>query len=282
MSSSRSRRASARIAASVSGLGIAIAFTPAGSTAGTAAMRFAADLPARLLDQLQLLGEAAEIAITVGIDDDQVLDPHPELARQVDPGLDRHHFAGREHVLGALRDAGLLVDLQPYAVPEAVAEALAVPSGGDQLAGDPVDVLGLGAGPNRGKRRRLRFVHGLVDHTGGLAWLASCEGPGAVRAVAVELGAHVEDDQLAQADLALAGLGVGQRAIGAGRDDGREGRLGTELAHTRLGGARHVELAAAGEPPLEGPAPDLVGKLGSGRDRRQLPLVLDPAQRLDR
>ena len=75
-------------------------------------------------------------------DDDQVLDPHAELARQVDAGLDRHHFAGREHVLGALRDARLLVHLEPDAVAEPVAEALAVAGGADQLAGDRVDVLG--------------------------------------------------------------------------------------------------------------------------------------------
>ncbi len=59
-------------------------------------------------------------------DDDEVLDPHPELARQVDAGLDRHHFAGREHVLGALREPRRLVHLEADPVAEPVAEALAV------------------------------------------------------------------------------------------------------------------------------------------------------------
>ena len=79
-------------------------------------------------------------------DDDQVLDPDAELARQVDARLDRHHFPRRQGVLGALREARPLVDLEPDPVAEAVAEAVAVAGGLDQLAGGGVDRLALDAG----------------------------------------------------------------------------------------------------------------------------------------
>src|SRR3954469_6851484 len=181
-------------------------------------MTLAADLPA-LVDELQLLRQAAEVATALGGDDHQVLDPYTKLARQVDAGLDRHHFAGLEHVLGALRDARLLVDLDADPVAEPVAEALAVTGGGDPLTGDAVDVLGLDAGRNGLERGFLRLVHGLVDGAGGLAGIAGGKGAGAIGAVAVQLRAHVEDDQLGAADLALARLGVRKGPVGAGGDD---------------------------------------------------------------
>ena len=37
--------------------------------------------------------------------DDEVLDPHPEPARQVDAGLDGDDFAGGEDVVGALGES---------------------------------------------------------------------------------------------------------------------------------------------------------------------------------
>ena len=83
-------------------------------------------------------------------------------------------------------------------------------------------------------------------------------------------------------DLALARLGVRQRPVWPGGDDRREGRIATELADARLRGAGDVALGAAAEAALEAPAPNLVGQLGGRRDRRQLGLVLDSAQPLDR
>ena len=122
----------------------------------------------------------------------------------------------------------------------------------------------------------------LVDRPRGLARLAGGEGASAVGAVAIQLRAHVEDDQLASTDLALARLGVRQSAVGAGGDDRRERGLGTLLTHPRLGRAGDVELAATRQTALQREAPDLIGELGGGGDCRQLVLVLDPAQLLDR
>ena len=80
----------------------------------------------------------------------------------------------------------------------------------------------------------------------------------------------------------LAGLGVRQRPVRPGGDDRREGGVAAQLADPRFGGAGDLALGAPAEAALEAPAPDLVGQLGGGGDRRQLALVLDPAQLLDR
>ena len=58
--------------------------------------------------------------------DDEVLDPHADGARHVDPGLDGDDVAGGERVVALLRQARGLVDLEPDAVAEPVAEVLAV------------------------------------------------------------------------------------------------------------------------------------------------------------
>jgi hypothetical protein len=155
-----------------------------------------------------------------------------------------------------------------------------VPGSRDQVPCDRVDRLRARPGTDRGESGLLRLAHDLVDLAGPLARLAGGEGAGAVGAVAVELRPHVEDDQLARTDLAIARLGVRQRAVRAGSDDRREGRLRPQLPHPRLGGGRNLELAATGEAVLQRPAPDVVGELGGGRDRGELRLVLDPAQLL--
>src|SRR6478609_364861 len=113
-----------------------------------------------------------------------------------------------------------------------------------------------------------------------LTRLAGSEGASAVGAVAVELCPHVEDDQLATADLSLARLGVRKGAVRPGGNDRREGRLGALLAHPSLDRAGDVELGAPAEAAFQRPAPGPVGQLCSSGDRRQLGLVLDPTQLL--
>src|SRR5680860_644042 len=110
MSSRRSRRASSRIATSDSfggsdGAGSALSRAgrivgAVGFTASSSARRRSA-LRLQLRDQLKLLGQAAEVAATARRDDDEVLDPYAELARQVDARLDRHHLALLQTVLPA-------------------------------------------------------------------------------------------------------------------------------------------------------------------------------------
>src|SRR5690348_18313724 len=97
--------------------------------------------PTPLLDQLKLLGEAAEVAQSLLANDDEVLDPHPELTGQIDPRLDRDDLAGLQHVVGAARQTRALVHLESDTVAKAVPEALAVPGPFDELPRGFVDVL---------------------------------------------------------------------------------------------------------------------------------------------
>ena len=71
--------------------------------------------------------------------DDEVLDPHPEVAGQVDAGLDRHDVPGGELAVSVGGEAWLLVDLEADAVAEAVAEVVAVARLFDQRPRDRVD-----------------------------------------------------------------------------------------------------------------------------------------------
>ena len=93
---------------------------------------------ATTLGRLRRRGE--DLAALLG-DHDEVLDPRSAAARDVDPGLHGHDLAGLEARLDALREAGVLVDLQADAVAEAVAEVLAVSGGLDEVARGRVDLL---------------------------------------------------------------------------------------------------------------------------------------------
>ncbi len=165
---------------------------------------------------------------------------------------------------------------------EAVAEVLAVAGLVDHLAGGGVDVFALLAGADRLERRLLGGEHGLVDAPAFLARIAGRVGAGAIGAVAVDLGAHVEDDQLAFGDDPVAGLGVGLGAVRAGGDDRVEGEDPAAGADVSLEGVGDGALGPADEPFFERRLQRRVGELRGLGDQCQLPLVLDPPQPLDR
>src|SRR6056297_3882682 len=81
-------------------------------------------------------------------DEDDVLDAHPEPARQVDAGFDRERHTGRDRGGVARHDVGILVDVDADAVAGAVDEVLPVAGVGDHLAGSPIDLGGDGARPH--------------------------------------------------------------------------------------------------------------------------------------
>src|SRR6187551_2391639 len=126
----------------------------------------------------------------------------------------------------------------------------------DRLTGDVVELLTTDPSGDRVKGVGLCRPHRLIDLSAALAGLTDGEGAGAIRAIAVEHRAHVEDDQLAVADLMLARLGVGQRPIRAGGDDRRKGGVPPQLADAGLRGASDVALGAAAEAALQAPPPD--------------------------
>src|SRR5881396_1495872 len=100
------------------------------------------------------------------------------------------------------------MDLQADAMTEPVTEVLAVLRRRDQVTGGGVRLLGALARRDRAESRSLSFADQLVDLARGAARLPDREGARAIRAVAVQLAAHVEHNELALADLALPRLGV--------------------------------------------------------------------------
>jgi hypothetical protein len=177
---------------------------------------------------------------------------------------------------------GPLVDLEADAVPQAVPEVLGVSRVVDDRAGDRVDVAALGPGPDGGERRLLRAQHEVVDLPVARVELARGDRPGAVRGVAVEVGAPVDDDERPGRDRLPAGLGVRERAVRAGGDDGRERHpLGAAPAHRDLEVERDVALRASDEAAVDDLGERRVGQPGGGPDRVELGGVLQRAQVLD-
>ena len=87
----------------------------------------------------------------------------PSSPGQVDAGLDRHHLAGLQGVLGAAAEPRRLVDLEADAVAEPVAEALAVAGFVDHLARDASTSLPPSPAATASSAGCLGPPHQLVD-----------------------------------------------------------------------------------------------------------------------
>src|SRR5690606_10255146 len=114
--------------------------------------------------------------------------------------FDGHHHAGLQHGVAAARQARALVDLQPDAVTETVAEMVAVTGGGDDLPGGGVDLPAGAPRPDRGKTGFLSPEHQVINLPLARVWLPDHHGTGQVRAVPVHHAADVEGDQVARLD----------------------------------------------------------------------------------
>src|SRR3954462_5497443 len=78
------------------------------------------------IDDPQVLRQRRDDLAAVVGDDDEVLDPHTDRAGHVHTRLDRDDVARLQRVLPLLGEPRALVDLEPDAVAEAVAEVLGV------------------------------------------------------------------------------------------------------------------------------------------------------------
>src|SRR3954451_16064301 len=141
---------------------------------------------------MDVAGQRAE-ALAAGLGDvDDFLEANPELARQIDAGLDAVHDARPQLDVVAAHDPRRLVDGQPEPVPGAVHEVLTVAGVGDHPARRRVDLRAGGAGLGRGHAGHHRGFDGRVDLAVALRRLADATHPGDVRHVAGEPAADVD------------------------------------------------------------------------------------------
>src|SRR5437588_3256516 len=142
------------------------------------------------------------------VDDDQILDPDAAEPAQVDAGLDRDDVAGGQRAAVVRVEVGPLVYLEADTVTEAVPEAPAEARVLDHVPGDAVDLGAVSARDARGKPGELRAEADLVGARELLGQLARRERPRAVRVVAVDRAAGVDDDGRPLLDQPLARLAV--------------------------------------------------------------------------
>src|SRR5581483_10504337 len=142
-----------------------------------------------------------------------------EAPVEVDAGLDRDDVAGGKHVARLGREARRLVHVEPQPVAEAVAHRAAERARVDDAPGERVGLDARDAGVDaverallRGENRRVRLLRLAVERAGR-------ERARVVRRVAADRAAGVDHDELAGADLPVAGTRVRPRARRAGADD---------------------------------------------------------------
>src|SRR5580704_12442741 len=126
-----------------------------------------------------------------------VLNPDAAHAGQVDTRLDGDGNPVPECTRPGHPQLRCLVDLQPHAVTEAVAEVLAVPGRLDHVPGHRVHVRGGRSGHGRGDPRLLRGGHQAVDLALPAGGRAEHDGPGHVGVVAGVAGTAVDGDHVA-------------------------------------------------------------------------------------
>ena len=189
--------------------------------------------------------------------DQHVLDPHPQLPRQIDARLGGDHRPGGQGLGVGGGGIGPLVDLHPHAVAEAVAEVRAVAGAVDDVSGGLVHVVAGGAGPGGGDARQLGLQHRVIDPAHLLRHGPHRNGAGHVGAVAVVDAAEVHGDELPGLDGLLRGDPVGQAPVGAGHHDGVEG-------HVLRPVVEHEILEPGGDLLLRDAGADLVQDLRQG------------------
>ena len=183
----------------------------------------------------------------------------PAAAGEVDARLDRDDVAGDERVRRTPAEPRRLVHVEPDAVAEPVAEVLAEAARRRSCRARPRRHRRRSRRPDRLDRRELAGEAELVRPRELLVERPGREGAGAVRGVAADDGARVDDDRVAGLDLAVARAVVRQRRVRAAGDDRLEREpLAAVLAEELLEPPRELAL----RPPDE-------ALLGEGLRRRR-------------
>src|SRR5215218_723513 len=192
---------------------------------------------------------------------DYVLVPDPEAALQIDPGLDAEHVADLQRLPVAVPQIGLLVHLEPEAVPRPVQECVPVAGLLDHRSRRPVYFL---ARDPRLQNREGGVVR-LADDLVGLFHLffevAREVYAGDVGPVAVDRAAEIHQEELIRPDGYIPAHVVRHGRVRPGRDQAVGRGPVAELQVARLDLAGQLSLREALEVERADPGDGLVGQL---------------------
>ena len=155
--------------------------------------------------------------------DDDILDPHADVAGEINPRLDAETVARFQNHFAAADDVRLLVHVHAEPVPGAVHEILAVPGIGDDLPRGGVHRSAGHPGPARPAPSHVRAIHDVVDLLGLRGGFADRHGARDVAVVAAEVAAEIHDQHLAVIDNRVVAEVVRFGGVRARRHDGERG-----------------------------------------------------------
>src|SRR3954452_10327968 len=195
----------------------------------------------------KLAGEISEYLGTAGGQVHVVLDAHAAPTGTIDPWLDRHYRALAKRSFDGLRQARRLVHLQPETMAEAVAERVAITLVLDVAASESIGLLTLHSRAHGLGGYGVGVAHDIVDRAliGGCRSNDDC--PRDVRAIALVLGAKVEEQQIATLDYTRRRACMRQRGARSRGDDRGERKILTAfVAECVLENPSHAQLRHAG------------------------------------
>src|SRR5580765_151710 len=211
-----------------------------------------------------------------------VLDPDTAHAREVDPGLNRHHGAGRQRIVLLAAEARRLVDLEADPVPEAVHERVAVARALDHVAADGVHRLAGDTGLHGVDARLLGLPDDVMDRAELGRGRPERDRPRHVGVVAGGERPEVELDDVAFREGPVGRLVVRLgRVLSEGPDRIEREPIGALVLHRRLELARDLLLGHTDGEPIQDHGERRVGDRLGLPDRGALVVVLHRTERLD-
>src|SRR5215217_7716661 len=235
-----------------------------------------------LRDVDQVLRERGQDLGAVVRHDHEVLDPDAALPREVDARLHADDVSRLQRVLALRSQHGRLVDHQAHAVAEPMAERARELAGVDPVPRHTVDIAAVRARVDGLERRELRLEADRVRIAERRGERTRRERARAVRAVAVDRAARIDDDRLAGLDRALARICVGRGARRPGGDHDGEGQaVGALLVHQLLHPPCKLALGTADEALAGETLERAIAGRGRAPHRVQLGVVLHGAQAED-
>ena len=230
--------------------------------------------PELLHDAQSMVGVVQTLAAVCG-DCDDVLDPNPEPAREIDSRLYREAHTWHQRLLFTLDHVRRLVSGYSDSVTGAMNELLAIACIRDDTPSRSVDLLTAHTGTYRVDTSLLGKTYDLVHLANLRSRLPDADRARGVRPVAVPQTSEVQDNRITRLDHPIAGLVVWVGPIGTGSDDCEVDLLVSELSQQISKISSDFGLKPAGEAPLHDLAVGRVGRCPGSCQTHQLVVVLD-------